>query len=367
MKTRRAAHFLLTSELAYSPPNDALITALLEAGYLVDLFAPGGDFPVGFYGPNVRALPAEYGYGWLGRNVFSRRWFQYSLFSGTTEDPMAVAGSLARLYRKPCITMADEIKNGTFSGNRGKRWKALCRHGMRASNFTVVNEKERVEIQREYAGLAPDHPITVYPGCFRDPPAALDRDAVRGSRGIPGDAVLVCYSGVFNEGNGGLWLAKAVREGPSDVWFWGQLVGTDRFTRSLLPLLYGADRFVLEPHRLSWREAWACMGAVDIGMVVYLQDAPQFRHMGSASNRLCMFLAMGVPVIANRQPSFEFIERYECGVLVENEAEFVHAISHVTQRLDLMRRNALRCAAEYICSPAGYRTLKQHIDRMEKA
>jgi len=361
MKRKHAAHFLLIPELAYSPPNDALVSALLALGYKVDLFAPGGDFDVSRYGPEVSARSVCYGYRWLARNLLSSRWLGYSLFSGTTEDPMAVAGNLARLYRKPCVTMADEIKNAGFNGNRSRRWKSLCRLGMRASTFTVVNEAERVDIQREYAGMSPDHPVMVYPGCFRETPPPMDRLAVRRARGLPDDALVVCYSGVFNQGNGGLWLARAVADADPHVCFWGQVVGQDALLRGLLKSMRGSERLVLEGDRLSWRDAWASMGGADIGIVVYLQEAPQFRHMGIASNRLCMFLAMGVPVIASRQPSFEFIERYDCGVLVENEDEFVAAIGHIANRLDEMKANASRCAREYIDAPGRFGMLQQRL------
>jgi glycosyltransferase involved in cell wall biosynthesis len=99
------------------------------------------------------------------------------------------------------------------------------------------------------------------------------------------------------------------------------------------------------------------MAGVDIGVVVYLFNAPQFQNMGTSSNRLCMFLSMGVPVIASRQPSFEFLEKYDCGVLVENEREFIDAIDTIQNRLPEMKENALRCAKEYIDAPGKYKKL----------
>lgn len=358
---KRAAHFLLLPELARSPPNDALISALLELGYEIDVFAPGGGADVSDYCAAIRVLPVEYGYRWLARNALSLRWRRYALFSGTTEDPMGVAGNLARLHGRPHITLADEIKNGSYSGNRGHRWKALCRRGMRKSHVTIVNESRRVEIQREYAGMSDKDAFTVYPGCYRKPPESRGASELRTRRGIPLGAPLVCYSGVFNEGNGALWLSRAVEQANPSVWFWAQIGTTGLLTRQLLKRARGGERLVVEDDVLPWREAWASMGAADIGIVVYLQDAPQFRNMGIASNRLCMFLSMGVPVIASRQESFAFIEDYECGVLVETEEEFVEAIDHIAGTLEDMKANAIRCAREYIDAPGRYAELKRLI------
>src|SRR6516225_482627 len=110
---KRAAHFLRVGGLAYSPANEAVIGALLELGYDVDLYAPDGYFPSEWapnrYGPRVGTYPVEYGKRWLLNNIFLPHWRQYSVFSGTTEDPMAVVGLLSWIHRRPSFTLACEI------------------------------------------------------------------------------------------------------------------------------------------------------------------------------------------------------------------------------------------------------------------
>jgi hypothetical protein len=70
---------------------------------------------------------------------------------------------------------------------------------------------------------------------------------------------------------------------------------------------------------------------------------------------------MGVPVIATRQPSFRFIEDYNCGVLVENYAQFLAAIHHISAHLPAMRENCHRCFHEYIMPPDRYPRLREAI------
>ncbi|MRD46831.1 hypothetical protein GHT07_06060 [Caenimonas koreensis DSM 17982] len=356
MTRKRAAHFVSWPYLVNNPSNQTLISALLELGYDVDVFTSDPALKLDQYGPRVTPRFAQYSYRWLLRNLLHPRWMGYQLFSGTTEEPMAAAGLLARIYRGRCITLADEIKSGSTSGQRSARWKALCRFGMRASNLTIVNTVERIEIQREYAGLASSHPIAVMPNSFVTPPAPGDRAVLRRERGIPEDALVVCYSGVFSLGNGAVWFAQALAQ-QRDAWFWGQVVPQDAIAGALLPWLDGRERLVIEPGPLGWTFPSVSMAAADVGVVVYLQDAPQFLNMGIASTRLCMFLSMGVPVIASRQPSFQFIEDYDCGVLVGSADEFVAAIDTIRLRLPAMRANALRCAREYIDAPGHYRKL----------
>ena len=155
-------------------------------------------------------------------------------------------------------------------------------------------------------------------------------------------------------------MTRALRDF-SDIHVLGQLVITDPLIEGLLATVTGSERLHRFSHGLSWQSAWSHSCIADIGMVVYLQDGPQFQNMGISSNRLCMFLAMGVPVIASRQPSFQFIEDYDCGVLVDNEAQFIAAISTIRSRLTAMKANALRCAREYIDAPGKYIVLRDAI------
>ena len=360
---KKAAHFLLLGELAGSPPNEALIGALLDLGFDVDLYAPGGGTVKGLYDSRVTMFPVEYGKRWLLRNALSRRWREYQIFSGTSEDPLGVAGALARLHRKPFTALADEIKSGSYYGDAPESWKRLCRWAMRGAAFNIVNDESRVQLQREYAGISPDSPVLVYPGCFRQPPAPSDRASLREKWGIPMGALTIGVSGGFNETSGADWLFKVFSRDPS-IHLVIQALNMPPFTRMLLENTAGAGRLYLEPNRLSWQDAWASASACDIGLAIYTNPAPQFQHMGISSNRLCMYLAMGVPVIANRQPSFEFLEHFDCGRMVSSEQEFSAAVEKIRDCLPAMRANALTCAREYIRAPQRWLELREKLSQV---
>ncbi len=355
---RRAAHFLLLPELAHSPPNEAIVSALLELGYTVDLYAPGGQFSTAAYGKRVTAYPVTYGKRWLLHNAWHPRWRGYQLFSATSEDPLAVAGLLSWLHRRPFFALDDEIKSGSYYGNAPESWKRLCRWAIRRARLNIVNDPARIALLRDYAGLAETAPVLVYPGCFRQPPAPADRATLRRQWGFPEDALVIGVSGGFNETAGADWLLETfVRD--SSIYLMVQALNLAPFARLLMQKLQGADRLYLESRRLDWQEAWASAAACDIGLAIYTSTGPQFQHMGIASNRLCMFLAMGVPVIGNRQSSYAFLETYDCGILVDSADEFAAAVAQIRSRLAAMKRNALRCAQEYIQAPERYEFLKQ--------
>src|SRR5262245_58375168 len=95
---RKAAHSPLVPEPAGSPPDEAIVHALLELDFDVDPFAPG-EFNSTPYGKGVAAHSVSYGRRWLARHALSPRWRSYALFSGTSENPLAVVGTLACLHR----------------------------------------------------------------------------------------------------------------------------------------------------------------------------------------------------------------------------------------------------------------------------
>ncbi len=363
MNARRAAHFLLVPELADSPPNGALVRAYQSAGLAVDLFAPGdGHFPHG-YGGEVATFSVEYGYRWLSRNGWHPSWRRYSLFSGTAEDPLAVVGILSAIHRRPSIALVDEIKSGSYRGDARESWKKLCRWAIRRAAIRIVNDPSRIDLLREYAELAPKSEVFVYPGGFVEPPAPVDREEQRRRWGVPPGGVVVGLSGGFNLSSGADWLIEAVQASPR-LHAVVQPLGADEMTRFLLERLRDSDRIHVETRRLGWREAWSQAAAFDIGMAVYRNPAPQFQHMGTSSNRLCMCLAMGVPVIASRQPSFQFLERYDCGILVESSREVNSAIQAIRERLVTMRENAKTCWRDDVATGRRYRELVERIARL---
>lgn len=361
-KSKLAAHFLLNCDLVYSPPNEAIVSALLDLGYEVHLFAPGMDFDTTAYGLKVKAHPVEYGRGWLVRNGLSPSWRRYSVFSGTSEDPLAVVGLLSWLHRRPSFILADEIKSGSYRGNAPEYWKNLCRWAMRRAKFNIVNDESRINLLKEYAAIRGNGKIIVYPGCYRDPPPGADRNVMREQWGVPEGALLVAASGGFNLSAGADWLIQALEQLP-ELRVAIQPLAIDPLARFLLEQIRGRERLYIEPARMGWKEAWASAAAFDVGLAIYRNPAPQFQNMGISSNRLCMFLAMGVPVIASRQPSFEFIEKYNCGVLVERPQDLAAAIDQIAMNLDSMKANALQCSQEYIQAPARWVELRNALAR----
>ena len=358
----KAAHFLLIPELLYSPPNKAIISCLLVNGYQVHIFAPGKLEGRTEYGPEVFTHHCEYTIRWLIRNMLRPFWSSISCFSGTSEDPLAVVGVLSELYRRPSFLLVDEIKAGSYRGNSSERWKRLCRWAMRKARFNIVNDASRIQLLRDYASLSPTSKVFVYPGCFHDPPQPRPskRSQLRLKWGKGENDLIIASSGGFNLTAGADWLIQALEDDPN-LHAVIQPLGVSELGLFLLQHLKVASRVYLEQERLSWQEAWESAVGFDIGLAIYTTPAPQFQRMGISSNRLCMFIAMGVPVICSQQDSFHFVEEYNCGVLVSNYDQFLAAIQLISGNLQAMRENCRRCFHEYIMPSDRYPRLKDAI------
>jgi glycosyltransferase involved in cell wall biosynthesis len=363
IKPMKAAHFLLIPELLYSPPNDAIIRAYIEEGYEVDVFSPAPIERSTSYGVKVRIHLVVYSWKWIFRNLLNLRWVTYRVISGTSEDPLSVVGIFSYLYRTISICLVDEIKAGSYRGNRSDRWKSLCKWAIRRADIKIVNDQSRIQLLQEYVSQPEMTNVLVYPGCFRDRPerCEIEREKLRKLWGFNKEAFIIGSSGGFNMTAGAEWLISALRRdhGLQSVI---QPLGVSDLSLFLLESLGLDNRIYIERRRLSWREAWYSAQGLDIGISIYSNQAPQFQTMGISSNRLCMFIAMGVPVIASKQESFGFLEEFNCGILVESYQDFCQAIQTIRSNHTAMRENCEKCFIEYI-RPTSYYNI--YLDRIK--
>ncbi len=363
---KRAAHFLLVPELLYSPPNEAIVQAYLENGYIVDIYAPGNLEKNTDYGSRIRTLLVSYTWAWLLKNFLNPKWLAYDCISGTSEDPLAVVGLLSLFYGKKSFGLVDEIKSGSYRGDRSELWKMVCKIGLKRANFKIVNDTHRISLLREYATLDKSHSIIVYPGCYRERPLPDgDNISMKKEWGFPDNAFVIGSSGGFNLTAGADWLLNALKD-ISNIHAVIQPLGISALSIFLLESLDYSDRIYVQKERLGWHEAWKKAIGFDVGLSIYTNQAPQFQKMGISSNRLCMFIAMGVPVIASKQKSFEFLEHFNCGILVNSYDEFKLAIQIIRNERLSMRENCKKCFHDYIRTEERFRILLDSIRLFER-
>jgi pimeloyl-ACP methyl ester carboxylesterase len=362
---KRAAYFELRADYFGRQFDDGILQALLLAGYDVDVYAPGGAQPQTLYPPErVRRLDVEYRRAWLTRQTRPAHWRQYDLFLGTPDLPVAFAGWLAKIAGRPVVTACDEIFVGGYEGDARGPWKKLAQWAMRRSAFTILTDLVRVPLQREYAHLPVSHEFVPYPCCYPDPFTGLgERDALRATLGIDKDDFVLSIAGGFHAGNGADWAVRLLDRVEATLLI--QPGGPpDPVTDALLRNLAAQGRAIYLPERVSWREATRLTSAADLGLVFYLSPKAQFQHMGISSQKLCTSLYLGIPAVATRQPSFDFLEQFGCGVLVSSEVEVPAAIARIRREWETFSRNALRAVDEYVRPTEKLRALAERFRSM---
>ena len=362
MNRKKAAHFLLIPELLNSPPNNAIIRSYVENNYLVDVFSPGDLPKTHSYSDSIRLFRVDYSWSWILKNTIDRRWLTYNIISGTSEDPLIIVGLISWLYNKKSICIVDEIKSGTYRGDRSEIWKDLCRWAIRKSNLRIVNDESRIRLLQEYSNIKTNERFMVYPGCYYERPerSKEKRQDYRHRWGLNQNDFVIGSSGGFNLTAGADWLLKYAKYN-EEVCAVIQPLGVTPLCMYLLKNFDSRGRIYIQENRIDWSEAWESAQALDAGLCIYKNQAPQFQHMGISSNRLCMFIAMGVPVIATKQKSFEFLEKYNCGILVSDYEDFAKGITTIKENLSIMRLNCEACFQEYIRPNVRYEELVSYM------
>ena len=348
-RKKRAAYFLLSGAYLGRPFDDGILKALYATGYAVDLFAPN---PVVSNLPEYAAtkiLSIDYRLSWIRTHWRTDSLQGYDLFLGTPDLPMALVGALGGLTRKKTITLCDEVFTGGYAGAARSYWLSMAIYGMKHSAMTVITDMCRTELQRQLAHLSRDHKFVQYPCCFAENTFNNSPAFWREKLHLQEEDCLVSYTGGISAYTGLDWTLDALDGLPGRFKLLIQPVAVDTLLEYFLKRT-ALDRRIhfLWPPIPSYREAMSMNQAADIGIVIYTLERPQFQKMGVSSNKLCMFLQMGKPVVASRQPSFEFLEEYGAGILIDRGSELSGAILKIASDYPRYSRSARKCFEEYV-------------------
>lgn len=326
---RRAAYFQMSPGYFGRGFDEGPLLALRDAGYEVDVFAPGPDSQPSLY-PHVRRRSIDgYSRRDLQRVLSRRLWRGYDLFLGTSDLPMTFAAVLATIARKPSVFVCDEIFLGGYRGHAHTYWLPPTRRAMRNAAFTIIPDLVRVPLQREYARIGGRHEFVEYPCSHVEPWGGIGRDEARSRLGIaPGERV-VSLTGALRDWNAAHWALDLVHRMPDVKLLLQPGRRSEPVVHRLVERLAREGRVIYCQEVVAYEEAHALTMAADVSLVFYLSEIPQFRLMGFSSQKLCSSLRLGIPVVATEQPSFAFLEEEGCGVLIRSEEELPAAIERV--------------------------------------
>ena len=164
------------------------------------------------------------------------------------------------------------------------------------------------------------------------------------------DTTIILHSGGF-----GIWfkckeLAECTRSWDDNVklvfHLSHDLMGSPYFEEIYHNDYHGKILWSLKP--VSTFELDKLVASASIGIALYSEQELGYRatYMGLAAGKIGNYLKCGVPVIATRLPSLTYLEEFECGILVDNEADISHAIQKIILDRETDSSNAYKCYSE---------------------
>lgn len=112
-------------------------------------------------------------------------------------------------------------------------------------------------------------------------------------------------------------------------------------------------RFSLNP--VTDEELDTLVGSATIGLAFYSVDKLAYRalNMGVAAGKIGNSLKCGVPVIATRLPSLQYLEDFKAGVLIDDFTQLNDAVDRILADYAEYCEGALRCYAD-LWEPKAY-------------
>lgn len=118
--------------------------------------------------------------------------------------------------------------------------------------------------------------------------------------------------------------------------------------------------FSLEPVRTD--DLDKLVSSAHVGVALYSEKDLGYRatYMGVAAGKIGNYLKCGLPVIATRLPSLQYLEDFRCGVLIDHESEIQTALRYIDNNYEEYRHNALRCYQELWFPESYIRTIEEN-------
>ncbi len=167
---------------------------------------------------------------------------------------------------------------------------------------------------------------------------------------------------ILHSGGLGVWfkskeLAESTVNWPDNtvlVFHTSHKVDDDGYYQEISKKGYNG-KVVFSTKPVSTYELDALVCSATIGIALYSKEILGYRAelMGLAAGKIGNYLKCGLPVIATKTLSFQYITDYKCGILVENEPEIAGAIAAILNAYDEFSTNARRCYQE-LWEPSKY-------------
>jgi len=374
MKKKRIAFFCQHSHIDSLPFIKEPIMQLAANGLGVDLFAPiSRQAPeANFNGYDVQVRHTDflanrkspYFFSSIVRMALSRR---YSLFMANPIEALIFGAIAAEVARSPLVVFSDELFTENDLCYVQHRRRSLMNWAHRRAAFTVITDKIRTSVLRQFARLPENHIFYELPNSPSGAPQAVDKASLRDRIGIPTDGTIVLMAGLFAPSMGNDLLLNALPQFPPKTYLVFQSSSRTQYTPDVVAFCKLAEhhfpvRFLYDtlPYELVDQVVASC----DIGVVFYNSRGPNFDLCGKGSGKLCRYLRLGKPVIVNHQGHLEWVAGYGAGEVANSSDELLQAVEKIMANYQKYSEKALTCYEEHFAFDKYYPPIHEAIRQL---
>lgn len=343
MNRRRSAAFVVSH-----PYVDALacfrepILRLAEEGWAVDLYTSLSSLhPAPAFGfENVTLVPIRMTKGGAAALVarLAARRPKYDWLFAVPQWSLHYASVAASMARIPMACLSDELTADVEAASaEQKRWRRRERLAHQQCAFTIALSEERAEFIRRENGLGTEHPIFTVPNAASGPARRLTSRYYQDTLGIDANKRVVVHAGSWwwKRQFPDLEMAPQSWNGKTVLVFQGRLANhlgapaahpNLRVSETVLPA-------ALMDYAVS---------SATVGLALYDSSTENNRRMGTASGKVLLYLKNMLPVIVSAHPSFDWIEREGCGILVSSLDQIEAAVDRIAADYDRYTHNVKR-------------------------
>jgi len=274
----------------------------------------------------------------------------YLCFIGVEPGGLVVATIAGILRGVPVVYYNMEL---SLSHEINERHKLLIKWFERKCNrkavLTLIQDEARAQLLCQDNHI-PLSRMALIPCGVMGPSFAQQTDYLRQKYGISANKKILLYAGKIAHWARIAELAQQVEHWP-DGWVLvihgfpavGQYVEEIRHVVSA-----SSGRLVLSTEMLPQDQFESLLSSADMGIALYEDQGANFRHTGSASHKLALYLKCGLPVITSDFPSLrQIIEGYGCGVCVSDESQVILAAGQIMADYQRFRTNVRKCFNEH--------------------
>jgi glycosyltransferase involved in cell wall biosynthesis len=272
-----------------------------------------------------------------------------SFFIGCDGLGNIIAAIASKMTSKPYVHYSLELphKRDQLASFRQK----LEHWSYRQANLIITMDQPHADFIVSETGVSSECIVTA-PVTLQGPSHYRPSISLRRKLELNSDAILILHAGGIGAAQASIPLAEVARCWPSHwhlVFHAHCDMSNEEYYRNFVKLIDTVPRVHLNAQSVSPDRLDDLISNADIGLGWYDRELLGYRAdlLGLAAGKIGRYLRNGIPVVVKNLPTIRsYVERYSCGICVDEVDEIGPAIATILSDHNIYSKNALRCYEE---------------------